>query len=139
MKISDVFDDPTEFNRALERGQIMTNTPQEDEELRHFIVELRKERSSHLIDESDYIDRLMARIKAHAEKAALEARKKGDHEGYVRAINNFSGWYMDASNPVQRQPMLADIARDLIDIYKHPVYVADELQSQPNNQDKETL
>lgn len=51
-----------------------------------------------------------------------QREREGHRSGYVRGISDFSGYYMDASMAAQRIPILPDIARELIDGYKPPIF-----------------
>ena len=53
------------------------------------------------------------------QKAREEAEIEFHREGYFRAIHDFSGYFMDASMPSQRNPILPDIARDLLKEYHY--------------------
>lgn len=61
-------------------------------------------------------------FKALIHSREIEAEKRGHKDGYYRGVNDFSGWYMDASLAAQRHPILPEIAKDLLDNYQPPIY-----------------
>lgn len=56
----------------------MTTIEEEEQQLRHKIVELRKQRGHHLIDESDYIEGVMTLYRQYAEKVETRAYNAGE-------------------------------------------------------------
>lgn len=103
------------------------------EKLRHQIVELRKQRGHHLIDESDYIEAVLALFDTYSTQKARDAHK----DGYIRGVSDFSGWYMDASIPAQRVPIMPHVAQDLIRDYKPPMFQPVVAMYLPNPTKKE--
>lgn len=63
-------------------------------------------------------DKLVALI--HSRE--IEAEKRGHKDGYYHGVNDFSGWFMDASLAAQRHPILPEVAKDLLDNYQPPIY-----------------
>lgn len=51
-----------------------------------------------------------------------------EREAYVRGVYDFSNYYMDASMPGQRIPIMPDIAKELVSDYKPVVKLPDDVR-----------
>lgn len=76
------------------------------------------------------IDKAHKKDAAAIKQAILTLKKKWENEarneyykdGYFTGIKDFSGYFMDASLKSQRNLIFPDIAKELIDNYKSPIW-----------------
>ena len=71
---------------------------------------------------SEYKQELLKYIQTSVQEAEQKVRNKGHKQGYYDGISNFSGYFMDASLKSQRNLIFPDIAKELIDNYKYPIW-----------------
>lgn len=64
------------------------------------------------------LDVAIERIRRYGIQERIDAHR----EGYRRGVDDFSGYYMDASIPTQRNLIMPHIAVELIENYRPPVY-----------------
>lgn len=87
-------------------------------------------REPRLISDTEMNDYVEIMFKPKAKQQLLVLKKKWQNEardeyykdGYFTGIKDFSGYFMDASLKSQRNLMYPDIAKELIDNYKAPIW-----------------
>lgn len=69
-----------------------------------------------------YFDNTMQLFDTYTQAKEREAHK----DGYMQGVADFSGYYMDASIPAQRNLIMPHIAIELTENYKPAIYRADK-------------
>ena len=64
--------------------------------------------------------RLKQAITSLIKELVAEAKQESHKSGYIQALADFSGYYMDASIPAQRNLIMPHIAIELTENYKYP-------------------
>ena len=65
-------------------------------------------------------DRLKQAFTSLIKELVAEAKRESHKSGYIQAIADFSGYYMDASIPALRIPIMPHIAMELTENYRYP-------------------
>lgn len=76
----------------------------------------------------------LVEFRGRIQAIAIRERKAGHEKGYIHGVSDFSGYYMDASVPAQRNMVMPHIAIELINGYKSPIY--SELNALKDKQDR---
>lgn len=121
-----------------------SNIQNDEEELRALFYEPKRRAATMFHNDHDdgdtalyqFISEIIPLIQADRKAREERLVREHDRQGFVRGVSAFSNYFMDASMAAQRVPIMPDIARELVDDYRPPVYMKVDAQLTKNKDTK---